>query len=72
MNSHFIWNFIIKMERLNRIYSRQLMHFRKTQITQEGIFIYGRISIQHSNYNVTSKHYIDRKQIAKETGEAGF
>ena len=28
--------------------------------------------MQHSNYQTTSKHYIDRKQIAKEMVKQGF
>jgi len=28
--------------------------------------------MQHSNYQITSKHYIDRKQIAKDMVKKGF
>lgn len=45
---------------------------RKTYITQKDLFINGRISMQHSNYQTTSKHYIDRKQIAKDMVKQGF
>jgi hypothetical protein len=28
--------------------------------------------MQHSNYNITSKHYIDRKEIAKQMVKQGY
>jgi integrase len=65
-------SFTFFFKRLNRDYSRQLKHFRKTYITQEDLFINGRISMQHSNYNVTSKYYINRKEIAKQMIVQGF
>ena len=65
-------SFTFFFKRLKRSYSRQLKHFRKTYITQEDLFINGRISMQHSNYNITSKYYIDRKEIAKQMGKQGF
>ena len=65
-------SFTFFFKRLKRSYSRQLKHFRKTYITQEDLFINGRISMQHSNYNITSKHYIDRKEIAKQMVMKGF
>lgn len=65
-------SFTFFFKRLIRGYSRQLKHFRKTYITQEDLFINGRISMQHANYNITSKHYIDRKEIAKEMVRKGF
>jgi len=65
-------SFTFFFKRLKRCYSRQLKHFRKTYITQEDLFINGRISMQHSNYNITSKHYIDRKEIAKQMVMKGF
>jgi hypothetical protein len=46
--------------------------FRKTYITQEDLFINGGISMQHSNYNITSKNYIDKRVIAKEVMKKGF
>jgi len=49
-----------------------LKHFRKTYITQEDFFINGKISMQHVNYGVTAKHYIDRKEIAKQMTKQGF
>lgn len=65
-------SFTFFFKRLKRDYTRQLKHFRKTYITQEDLFVNGRISMQHSNYQTTSKHYIDRKQIAKEMVKQGF
>lgn len=65
-------SFTFFFKRLKRSYSRQLKHFRKTYITQEDLFINGRISMQHSNYNITSKYYIDRKEIAKQMVKQGF
>jgi hypothetical protein len=65
-------SFTFFFKRLKRSYSRQLKHFRKTYITQEDSFINRKISMQHSNYNVTSKHYIDRKEIAKDMVKQGF
>ena len=65
-------SFTFFFKRLKRCYSRQLKHFRKTYITQEDSFINRRISMQHSNYQTTSKHYIDRKEIAKDMVKQGF
>lgn len=65
-------SFTFFFKRLKREYSRQLKHFRKTYITQEDLFVNGRISMQHTNYNITSKHYIDRKEIAKQMVKLGF
>jgi integrase len=65
-------SFTFFFKRLKRSYSRQLKHFRKTYITQEDSFINRRISMQHSNYQTTSKHYIDRKEIAKDMVKQGF
>lgn len=65
-------SFTFFFKRLNRGYSRQFKHFRKTYITQEDLFINGRISMQHSNYDITSKYYINRKEIAKQMVVQGF
>jgi integrase len=65
-------SFTFFFKRLKRDYTRQLKHFRKTYITQEDLFVNGRISMQHANYGVTSKHYIDRKEIAKQMAKQGF
>jgi hypothetical protein len=50
----------------------QLKHFRKPYITKEDSFINRRISMQHSNYQTTSKHYIDTKEIEKDIVKHGF
>jgi len=65
-------SFTFFFKRLKRGYSRQLKHFRKTYITQEDLFVNGRISMQHTNYRVTAKHYIDTKEIAKQMVKQGF
>jgi hypothetical protein len=65
-------SFTFFFKRLKRSYTRQLKHFRKTYITQEDSFINRRISMQHSNYQTTSKHYIDGKEIAKDMVKQGF
>jgi len=65
-------SFTFLFKRLKGSYSRQLKHFRKTYITQEDLFVNGRISMQHANYGVTDKHYIDRKEIAKQMAKHGF
>ena len=65
-------SFTFFFKRLKRDYTRQLKHFRKTYITQEDLFVNGRISMQHANYGITSKHYIDRKEIAKQMAKQGF
>lgn len=64
--------FTFFFKRLKRNYIRQLKHLRQTYITKEDTFINRGISMQHSSYNTTSKHYIDRKEIAKQMVESGF
>lgn len=64
--------FTFFFEKLNRNYTRQLKHLRQTYITREDSFINRGISMQHSNYRTTSKHYIDRKEIAKQMVKSGF
>lgn len=59
-------------KKLNRNYTRQLKHLSQTYITREDTFINRGISMQHSNYRTTSKHYIDRKKIAKQMVKNGF
>jgi len=65
-------SFTFFFKRLKRNYTRQLKHLGKTYITQEDPFVNGRISMQHTNYGVTAKHYIDRKEIAKQMSKQGF
>ena len=50
----------------------KLKHFRKLYITQEDLFVNGLISMQHTSYVITAKHYIDRKEIAKQMARQGF
>ena len=64
--------FTFFFKKLNRNYTRQLKRLRQTYITREDTFINRGISIQHSNYRTTSKHYIDRKEIAKQMVKYGF
>ena len=65
-------SFTFFFEKLNRNYKRQLKHFRQTYITREDLFVNGRISMQHSNYRTTAKHYIDRREVAKQMSKMGF
>jgi hypothetical protein len=64
--------FTFFFKKLTRKYSRQLKHLRQTYITREDLFVNGGISMQHSNYRTTSKHYIDRREIAKQMVKNGF
>jgi len=64
--------FTFFFKKLNRNYIRQLKHFRQTYITREDLFVNGRISMQHSNYRTTAKHYIDRHEVAKQMVKNGF
>ena len=59
-------------KKLNRNYNRQLKHLRQTYITREDLFVNTKISMQHSNYRTTSKHYVDKREIAKEMVKNGF
>lgn len=59
-------------KKLNRNYTRQLKHLRQTYITREDLFVNSKISMQHSNYRTTSKHYIDRCEVAKQMVKNGF
>lgn len=64
--------FTFFFKKLNRNYTRQLKHLRQTYITREDLFVNGRISMQHSNYRTTSKHYIDKREVAKQMVKNGF
>ena len=64
--------FTFFFKKLNRKYARQLKHFRQTYITREDIYVNGVISMQHSNYRTTSKHYVDKREIAKQMVKNGF
>jgi hypothetical protein len=65
-----IFTFFFK--KLNRNYTRQLKHLRQTYITREDLFVNTKISMQHSNYRTTSKHYVDKREVAKEMVKNGF
>jgi hypothetical protein len=59
-------------KKLGRNYTRQLKHLRQTYITREDLFVNGRISMQHSNYRTTAKHYINKREVAKQMVKNGF
>lgn len=54
-------------EKLNRDYKIQMKSLRSTYITSQEIYAYrqGPKIRQHSNFRITSKHYINQKEIAK-------
>ena len=64
--------FTFFFKKLNRNYNRQLKHLRQTYITREDLFVNTKISMQHSNYRTTSKHYVDKREIAKQMVKNGF
>jgi len=64
--------FTFFFKKLNRNYTRQLKHLRQTYITREDLFVNCRISMQHSNYRTTSKHYVDKREVAKQMVKNGF
>jgi hypothetical protein len=41
-------------------------------ITSGDLFVNGRIPLQHANYRTTEKHYIDRREVAKQMVKNGF
>ena len=43
--------FTFFFKKLNRNYTMQLKHLRKTYITREDLFVNSKISMQHSNYH---------------------
>jgi integrase len=59
-------------KKLKRNYTKQLKHLRQTYITREDLFVNTKISMQHSNYRTTSKHYIDKREVAKQMALNGF
>jgi integrase len=64
--------FTFFFKKLKRNYTRQLKHLRQTYITREDMFVNSKISMQHSNYKVTSKHYVDKREVAKQMVRNGF
>jgi hypothetical protein len=53
-------------------YKVQFKHLRQTYLTAEDIFLRRGAAMQHSDYRTTAKHYIDRKEIAKDMVSHGF
>jgi hypothetical protein len=63
--------FFSKLKR-NYDYPFQFKHLRQTYVTAEDMFLRKGFSMQHSDYRTTVKHYIDRKEIAKDMVANGF
>lgn len=72
LEKHTSKYFSFFFKKLNRSYTRQLKHLRQTYITQEDMFLSRGFSMQHSNYRTTSKHYIDKREVAKQMALHGF
>ncbi len=64
--------FTFFFNKLGRDYNIQFKHLRQTYVTAEDMFLRRGASMQHSDYRTTSKHYIDRKEIAKDMVVRGF
>jgi hypothetical protein len=64
--------FSFYFDKLERGYKAQFKHLRQTYVTAEDIFLRRGASMQHSDYRTTAKHYIDRKEIAKDMVRNGF
>lgn len=60
--------------KLNRDYDNevQFKHLRQTYVTAEDLFLRRGFSMQHSKYRTTAKHYVDRKETAKDMVANGF
>jgi hypothetical protein len=65
-------SFSFFFKKLKRSYSRQLKHLRKTYITQEDYNLNDRVSLQHSDYKTTTKHYVNKINRTKELVRQGF
>ena len=61
----FFWS------KLERDYLVNLKHLRQTYITAESFFL-SRITLQHSDFRTTEKHYIDKRAVAIKMAENGF
>lgn len=59
-------------KKLKRNYTRKLKHLRQTYVTKEYIFLNTRISLQHTNYRITEKYYVDFGVLAKVMIKKGF
>ncbi|KAF0236677.1 MAG: hypothetical protein FD181_2581 [Prolixibacteraceae bacterium] len=64
--------FTFFFNKLNRNYSRQLKHLRKTYITSEDLYLNSGFSMQHGNYKITDKFYVDKNVIATKMALNGF
>jgi hypothetical protein len=60
-------------KKLGRPYPLRLKYLRQTYITSEALYFndFG-MTMQHSRYGTTSKHYIDKKTIVRRMVELGF
>ena len=59
-------------KKLKRNYTRKLKHLRHTYVTKEYLFLNTRISLQHTNYRITEKFYVDFGELAKVMIKKGF
>ena len=64
-------SFTFYFKRLNRGYARQAKHLRQTFITAVNQYA-NRVSLTHSSFRITEKHYIDRSAIAIQLAKSGF
>lgn len=65
--------FTFYFRKLKRSYINQLKHLRKTFITQQNLMIQNnKVSLQHTSYSTTEKHYLDNNVIAIEMVKKGF
>ncbi len=64
-------SFTFYFKRLNRGYTRQSKHLRQTFITAINQYA-NRISLTHSSFRITEKHYIDRSAVAIQLAKSGF
>ena len=60
-------------KKLGRPYLLRLRYLRQTYITSEALYFndFG-MTIQHSRYGTTSKHYIDKKTTVRKMVKLGF
>lgn len=63
-------SFTFFFKKLNKVELLRLRSLRKTYVTREYVFV--NISMQHSKPSTTYKHYVDRKEIAKDMVKKGF
>ena len=63
--------FTFYWKKLDRPYTINLKHLRQTYVTAESMY-FPRITLQHSSYTTTEKHYLDKMKIAKTLALNGF